>query len=315
MRLWRAYAGCAAGGVPQNENASNPEPERRSALKHLESADSARVESRRRALCVQSEMPAAVGALAPWLEREFLSQRIQHGGAFPAPPLVDPKRVQLITVCTLAPEPAMLARLTPSRISQATGTSSEDGEELVWTEVADGSLWIHCCIPKLLVDAFDRSSAGAKSFTSYSASKGLFRLLRYRFVLARPLLPPHASPRKLRDPKQQRHQHEPEQQAHLRSLRVCLRVDEFKFYASGPGSLLGNYQDFRKYPGDPTTAGADQSLSPLAQDRVEWVKRIEAAPAVGVEPRPKDEDNGSQSTVEFLQDVGSPSACRTAGRP
>lgn len=44
-------------------------------------------------------MPAmGIGALTPWLEREFLSQRNQHGDAFPNLPLVDPKRVQLITV-------------------------------------------------------------------------------------------------------------------------------------------------------------------------------------------------------------------------
>ncbi len=39
-----------------------------------------------------------LGALMPWLEREFLSQRNQHGGALPDSPLVDSKRVQLITV-------------------------------------------------------------------------------------------------------------------------------------------------------------------------------------------------------------------------
>lgn len=39
-----------------------------------------------------------LGALTPWLEREFLSQRNQHGGALADSPLVDPKRVQLITV-------------------------------------------------------------------------------------------------------------------------------------------------------------------------------------------------------------------------
>lgn len=44
-------------------------------------------------------MPAmGIGALTPWLEREFLTQRNQHGDAFPNLPLVDPKRVQLITV-------------------------------------------------------------------------------------------------------------------------------------------------------------------------------------------------------------------------
>ncbi|GAA5864201.1 hypothetical protein JCM3774_001254 [Rhodotorula dairenensis] len=229
---------------------------------------------------------ATLGALTPWLEREFLSQRNKHADAFPASQLDDPKRVQLIT---------------------ATGTWTENGEELVWTEVADGSLWIHCCFPKELIDQFDRSSAGARPFTSYSASKGLFRLLRYRFVLASPLIPAHTSPRKVNLAR--RHGQDPTEQPRLRSLRVCLRVDEFKLFSHGQGSLLGNYQDFRKYPG-PAPAPSlptGQRHSSLAQERVDWVTRVELARFVKDSPaEAESKPVASDAKVEFLQDVRRP---------
>jgi hypothetical protein len=60
-------------------------------------------------------MPAmGIGALTPWLEREFLSQRNQHGDALPNDsPRVDPKRVQLITVSSPTASGLVGGTLTP----------------------------------------------------------------------------------------------------------------------------------------------------------------------------------------------------------
>ena len=160
---------------------------------------------------------------------------------------------------------------------------------------------------KALTERRTRSSnARAKPFSSYSATKGLFRLVRYRFVLARPLIPPHASPRK---------QQFPNKEPRLRSLRICLRVDEFKLYSQGQGSLLGRYEDFRKwFPVAPAPPGGEgTSEEPVAgaaaKARVEWVKRIEcgeeSSSSSKKKQQQKDEtDSGAAATkVDFLQDV------------
>jgi hypothetical protein len=127
--------------------------------------------------------------------------------------------------------------------------------------------------------------------------------VQYRFVLARPLIPPRASPRKQQHaPKQE------QQQPRLRSLRVCLRVDEFQLYSQGQGSLLGDYQDFRKWvPVAATAPGREDGPSKTtAKERVEWVSRIECGgdDTSKMKQQHKDEaDSGAATKVEFLQDV------------
>lgn len=127
--------------------------------------------------------------------------------------------------------------------------------------------------------------------------------MQYRFVLARPLIPPRASPRKQQHaPKQE------QQQPRLRSLRVCLRVDEFQLYSQGQGSLLGDYQDFRKWvPVAATAPGREDGPSKTtAKERVEWVSRIECGgdDTSKMKQQHKDEaDSGAATKVEFLQDV------------
>ncbi|GAA5983816.1 hypothetical protein JCM10908_005938 [Rhodotorula pacifica] len=211
----------------------------------------------------------ATGALTPWLEREFLSQRNKRGHHFPSSQLTEPKRVQLIT---------------------ATGTSIEEGEQVVWTEVADGALWIHCCIPQATIDQFNNSNA--KPFSSYSATKGLFRLLAYRFVLAQPLIPAHSSPRKASAASTS---------PRLRSKRVCLRVDELKLYSPGQEMLQGDYLNFRK---DLPAGGAPDRNLMQAKERVEWVKRIEeGVDCAAVSKQEETTRAGEPPKVEFLQDL------------
>lgn len=150
------------------------------------------------------------------------------------------------------------------------------------------------------------SNARAKPFSSYSATKGLFRLVRYRFVLARPLIPPHASPRK---PKHPQSNDKEQQQPRLRSLRICLRVEEFKLYSQGQGALLGDYQDFRKWcpvaAPEQQREGASGPLAMAAKARVEWVKRIECGEGSSFSKKEQTDeaDSDAASKVEFLQDV------------
>ncbi|GAA5863020.1 hypothetical protein JCM8547_003654 [Rhodosporidiobolus lusitaniae] len=146
-----------------------------------------------------------MGSLAPWLTRQFLSQRRVEGVKLSSAILTDKGRVQVI-------------RLTGKTIV----SSAEEGEEeLYWGEANDGEGWIDCCFTSAAKEAFEKKST--RTLGGCSSTKSTIKITSWRFILGCPSLPPR-SPSK----------HRPATDVPLvKDRRICLRIEGFEFYADG----------------------------------------------------------------------------------
>ncbi|BGP25098.1 hypothetical protein JCM10295v2_004018 [Rhodotorula toruloides] len=234
-------------------------------------------------------MATALGALTPWLHREFLSQRNAHGDKLPTTPVEEGKRVQLI---------------------RATGKTAEKGEALVWAEVSDGELWIDCCIPLPLVEQYD--SKIALSFAASSQWKCIFRLLSWRFVIASPLIPSHGqcSPRKLSTLATSS-----TSAARTQAPRVCLRIESFKHFGMGEGTMQADCTPFRHVTLDPMRMRGEgkEDVVRRERERVVWVRRLEDRARGVTDARPSDDEKATfDEQVAFVDDLPQGSTATTA---
>ncbi|KAJ8294364.1 hypothetical protein OF846_002893 [Rhodotorula toruloides] len=241
-------------------------------------------------------MPTTLGALTPWLHREFLSQRNAYGDSLPTTSVEEGKRVQLI---------------------RATGMTEEDGETLVWAEMSDGELWIDCCIPLSLVEQYNSKSA--RTFAASSQSKCIFRLLSWCFVIASPLIPSHG-------------QHSPRKSSTLatsstatprtQAPRVCLRIDSFKLFGMGEGTMQADCKPFRNFTpdvgrvrGEGKEDIAKREREKREQERVAWVRRLEERARGSGEGQPKDDALAVPAEqVTFVDDLPRPSTAASEPR-
>ncbi|PRQ74709.1 hypothetical protein AAT19DRAFT_15062 [Rhodotorula toruloides] len=253
-------------------------------------------------------MAHTLGALTPWLHREFLSQRNAYGDRLPTTPVEEGKRVQLI---------------------RATGMTEANGETLVWAEMNDGELWIDCCIPLSLVEQYNRRSLmvpgdvphskTARTFAASSSSKCIFRLLSWRFVIASPLIPSHG-------------QHSPRKSSTLatpstatprtQAPRVCLRIYSFKHYGIGEGTMQADFKPFRSFTPDVTRVRGDgkedaarQEREKRDKERVAWVRRLEdRVRGTSEEQARGDVSAVAEEQVAFMDDLPRPSTTTSAPR-
>ncbi|BGO91861.1 hypothetical protein NBRC10512_007660 [Rhodotorula toruloides] len=241
-------------------------------------------------------MPTTLGALTPWLHREFLSQRNAYGDSLPTTSVEEGKRVQLI---------------------RATGMTEEDGETLVWAEMSDGELWIDCCIPLSLAEQYNSKSA--RTFAASSQSKCIFRLLSWCFVIASPLIPSHG-------------QHSPRKSSTLatsstatprtQAPRVCLRIDSFKHFGMGEGTMQADCKPFRNFTpdvgrvrGEGKEDIAKREREKREQERVAWVRRLEERARGSGEGQPKDDALAVPAEqVTFVDDLPRPSTAASEPR-
>ncbi|BGP16701.1 hypothetical protein JCM10213_009118 [Rhodosporidiobolus nylandii] len=209
----------------------------------------------------------AVCSLSPWLARDFLSDRRVQGAHLNSE--------------------AASEDWTRGQIIRATGITKPDGEELVWTEMSDGEWWIDCCIPKRVVDEYEKSKSLVLG--DLSRSKALLRLRKRRFILARPLLPDHRSPSKRsRDPV-------------LKEPSVCLRVDEIQFFADGHERV--------------TAVDGSGQVGRFRRDAPmevrEWVDRCERGEAQENEVEGQSTEKGKGKEVVYDGELLAPSHVRT----
>ncbi|GAA5999778.1 hypothetical protein JCM10207_005906 [Rhodosporidiobolus poonsookiae] len=215
-------------------------------------------------------VPASV--LVPWLSRQFLSQRNEHGARLDDTPQQTSKRLQLI---------------------RATGTTNQGGDKLVWAEMSDGELWIDVCIPQRVVDAFNVTSA--KSFSASSSTKDTFRLRHWRFVLSSPFQPPR-SPLKRTLSSLSHSASASGPTATTKSRRVCLRIDELARYCDGDEKTIHSRDG----------TGVSRFRRDAGEAVGRWVERLEGAAEEGGEVC-SEEGRGKGKGKEVVYDDELPS--------